>query len=59
MKTSLDWLKSQLENFGNPNSLEIEWEILDYMFESAKTLNQIELKKSFNRGKKARSYEKK
>ena len=36
----LDWLKEQLEGYGDPFKCEIEWTELDELFEQAKELNE-------------------
>lgn len=37
----LQWLKTQLESYGNPDQCEIDWKTLDELFEQAKQMNNL------------------
>ena len=45
-KSALDWLKQELQGFGDPTHLSITWETLDELFEEAIEIdNEIKAKK--------------
>ena len=39
-QTSIDWLKKQLETYGNPSYCEVEWSMLDKLTVQAKEIDK-------------------
>ena len=44
-QSSIEWLKDQLEHFGNKHELQVSWVTVDELFEQAKEMHKEELKK--------------
>ena len=44
-QSSVEWLKDQLEHFGNKHELQVSWTTVDELFEQAKEMHKEELKK--------------
>jgi hypothetical protein len=39
-QTAIEWLKNNLEQYGSPSALDIDWESLDKLFEQAKEMEK-------------------
>lgn len=46
-QTALDWLKKQLESYGDPSNLKLDWETLDELIEQAKQMEKEQLENVF------------
>ena len=42
-QTAVEWLKHQLEYFGNKHELQMSWETLDELFEQAKEMEKEQI----------------
>jgi hypothetical protein len=49
-QTTVEWLKSQLETYGSPSELSIDWETLDELIEQAKMMEKEQIIDSFVNG---------
>ena len=49
-KSSVEWLKDQLEHFGNKHELTVSWTTIDELFEQAKAMHKYEIKKVWFNG---------
>lgn len=50
MMTPIDWLKSQLENYGDPQYCEITWDELDVLINQAKEMEKEQIKDAYEKG---------
>ena len=39
-QTAVEWLKKQLESYGDPSNLKLDWETLDELIEQAKEMEE-------------------
>jgi hypothetical protein len=51
-QTAVDFIKFELESFGDPNMCELTWEELDSIIERAKKIETSQLEYSYNEGVK-------
>jgi hypothetical protein len=49
-QTAVEWLKLQLEEYGDPQYCELTWEELDELCEQAKEMEKQQIIKAFNKG---------
>ena len=49
-KTAVDWLKDQIECFGNKHELQMSWATLDELFEQAKQMEKEQHEITYNQG---------
>ena len=49
-QTAVDFIKFELESFGDPNMCELTWEELDSIIERAKKIETSQLEYSYNEG---------
>jgi hypothetical protein len=49
-KTAVEWLKDQIECFGNKHELQMSWATLDELFEQAKQMEKEQIVNAFNNG---------
>jgi len=49
-KTGVDWLKEQLETYGNPSYCEVEWSMLDELTVQAKAIEKQQKIDAYNQG---------
>jgi hypothetical protein len=50
MKTAVEWLKEQIECFGNKHELQMSWATLDELLEQAKEMEKEQIMDAFNDG---------
>lgn len=48
--TAVEWLAKELENYGNPQACEINWEILDAFINKAKQMEKEQISEAWNDG---------
>ena len=48
--TAVEWLAKELEDYGNPQVCEINWEVLDALINQAKQIEQKQHETTFHRG---------
>lgn len=46
-KTAVEWLAKELESYGDPGMLSIEWETLDDLVSQAKSLEKTQIGDAF------------
>ena len=49
-KSSIEWLKDQLECFGNKHELQVSWATVDELFEQAKKMHKQEIMDAWYNG---------
>ena len=49
-KTALQWLKEQIECFGNKHELQMSWATLDELLEQAKQMEKEQIKDAYDNG---------
>jgi hypothetical protein len=49
-QTAIEWLKKELEKYGDPGYCKIEWETLDELIEQAKEMEKEQIEKAFDDG---------
>ena len=49
-QSSVEWLKDQLEHFGNKHELQVSWATVDELAEQAKAMHKEELEFAFKGG---------
>jgi|688.fasta_scaffold989625_2 hypothetical protein len=49
-QSSIEWLKDQLEHFGNKHELQVSWATVDELIEQAKAMHKEEIINSFGVG---------
>lgn len=49
-QTAVEWLKYQLEQYGSPSSLNVDWETLDQLIEQTKEMEKEQMFYSFEVG---------
>jgi len=49
-KTAVEWLKEQIECFGNKHELQMSWATLDELLEQAKEMEKEQIVNAFNNG---------
>jgi hypothetical protein len=49
-QTAVEWLKQQLETYGDPQYCELEWETLDDLVKQAKEMEKEQHGETFNQG---------
>ena len=49
-KTAVEWLKDQIECFGNKHELQMSWATLDELFEQAKQMEKEQHEITYNQG---------
>jgi len=49
-KTAVEWLKDQIECFGNKHELQMSWATLDELLEQAKEMEKEQIVNAFNNG---------
>jgi hypothetical protein len=42
-QTSIEWLKKELEDYGSPSHLNLDWETFDELIEQAKEMHKQEI----------------
>ena len=47
-QTALDWLKKQLESYGDPSNLRLDWETLDALIEQAKQMEKEQMQQIYD-----------
>ena len=50
-QTAVEWLKKQLEDYGEPNKLVIIWEELDSLVDQAKAMEKEQIESSYTKGR--------
>jgi hypothetical protein len=50
MKTAVEWLKEQIECFGNKHELQMSWATLDELLEQAKEMEKEQKINAYDRG---------
>jgi hypothetical protein len=50
MKTAVEWLKEQIECFGNKHELQMSWATLDELLEQAKEMEKEQIINAYDRG---------
>lgn len=49
-QTAVEWLKEQIECFGNKHELQMSWATLNYLFNQAKEMEKSERAQEYLRG---------
>ena len=49
-QTAVEWLKKELEEYGDPQYCELTWEELDELFEQAKQMELVQRIDDYNNG---------
>jgi hypothetical protein len=49
-QTAVEWLKDQIECFGNKHELQMSWATLDELLEQAKQMEKEQIENAFNNG---------
>jgi len=49
-KSAVEWIKKQLEGYGSPSSLDLDWETLDNIIEQAKEKEKDQIKEAYTDG---------
>jgi len=49
-KTAVEWLKDQIECFGNKHELQMSWATLDELFEQALEMEREQMKEVYVKG---------
>lgn len=49
-KTTVEWLKEQIECFGNKHELQMSWATLDELFEQAKAMEKEQIQCAYKDG---------
>ena len=42
-QTAIEWIKKELEGYGSPSSLNVDWETLDKLIEQAKQMEKDQI----------------
>jgi len=50
-QTAVEWLKDQIECFGNKHELQMSWATLDELLEQAKQIEKEQIEKSYTSGR--------
>jgi len=48
--TAVEWLAKELEDYGNPQVCEINWEVLDALINQAKQIENKQIEKAYEQG---------
>lgn len=48
--TAIEWLKKELESYGDPSMLHIDWKTLDELCEKAKEMEKAQISTAWNDG---------
>ena len=49
-QTAVEWLKDQLEHFGNKHELQVSWDTVDELFQQAKEMHKQEIIEAYRFG---------
>jgi hypothetical protein len=49
-QTAVEWLKDQIECFGNKHELQMSWATLDELYEQAKAMEREQIIDAYNNG---------
>lgn len=57
-QTAVRWLKKELETYGSPTELYVDWKTFDELFEQAKQMEKEQISKAWDDGDYAYFYSK-
>ena len=49
-QTAVEWIAKELEDYGNPQVCEINWEVLDALINQARKIEKEQIEKAYEQG---------